>query len=130
MNKRLFVAGLPFSTTSDELRTLFADFGVVISATVIEDRESGRSKGFGFVEMDKPEEAVLAISKLNDKDFGGRKLIIQEARPKEEKQKKFGYRSGAGGGFGKQRRSFGKRREGGRGNFGRGGGDSRRSRYS
>ena len=121
MNKRLFVAGLPFSSTQDELRDLFASVGNVVSTSIITDRETGRSKGFGFVEMETSEEASSAIAKLNDTDFGGRKLIVAEAKPMEERRDRpqgggFGGRSG---GFGK-REDFG-RREGGRGNFGRSG---------
>jgi len=114
MNKRLFVAGLPFTTTSEELRDLFSGIGAVVAANVIQDRDTGRSKGFGFVEMETPEEASAAIAKLNDTDFGGRKLIVAEAKPKEER------RDGPQrGGFGR-REDFG-RREGGRGSFGRDG---------
>lgn len=115
MNKRLFVAGLPYSTTSEELKNLFAVFGTVVSAMVITDRDSGRSKGFGFVEMETDEEAQNSITKLHGSDFEGRKLIVSIAKPREEKQRSFNRRSGP---FGGQKRSFG-RREGGRGNFGR-----------
>jgi len=116
MNKRLFVAGLPFSTTEDELKNLFAGIGNVVSATIITDRMTGRSKGFGFVEMETEEEAGNAISKLNDTDFGGRKIIVNEAKPMEERKPR------PYGEFGGQRKSFGGRREGGRGSFGRDGG--------
>ena len=118
MNKRLFVAGLPFSTTEEELKTLFAEVGTVVSAKVIIDRDTGRSKGFGFVEMSTPEEASAAITKLNGSDYGGRKLVVSEARPMEERKDRF-----YGGGFSQRGRSdFGGRREGGRGSFGRGDG--------
>lgn len=123
MNKRLFVAGLPFSTTDEELNNLFQGAGNVASAVVIKDRDTGRSKGFGFVEMETEEEAGSAISKFNDSEYGGRKLIVSEARPKEDRSRddhRGGFRQGAGG-FRGQRKSFGKRREGGRGNFGRDG---------
>lgn len=112
MNKRLFVAGLPFTSTEEELRTLFTEVGVVVSAKIIMDRETGRSKGFGFVEMETPEEATAAIAKLNDTDFGGRKLVVAEAKPMEERPRR-DFGNGP-------RRDFG-RREGGRGSFGRGG---------
>ncbi|MCL4353539.1 RNA-binding protein [Patescibacteria group bacterium] len=125
MNKRIFVAGLPFSTTSDELKSLFAEFGTVVSAIVITDRESGKSKGFGFVEMEKDEETMNAISKLNDTEFGGRKLVVNEARPREEKPRSRGF----GGGFSRGRGTFGQRREGGRGNFGRSRGNSSRGGF-
>ncbi len=114
MNKRLFVAGLPFSTSAEELRDLFAQVGTVVASNIIKDRETDRSKGFGFVEMETSEEASAAIAKFSDSDFGGRKLIVAEAKPKEEKRDRF-----QDGGFGK-RDNFG-RREGGRGNFGRSG---------
>ncbi len=122
MNKRLFVAGLPFSTTEEELRTLFTEVGVVVSVNIITDRETGRSKGFGFVEMETGEEAANAIAKLNDTEFGGRKLVVAEAKPMEERRE----RPQGRGGFG-ARRSFGggPRREGGRGNFGRNSGGKR-----
>lgn len=121
MNKRLFVAGLPFSTTDEELKNLFQGVGNVVSAIVITDRATGRSKGFGFVEFETEEEAKSAIEKFNDSEFGGRKLIVTEAKPREERSSvggsdRFRERSG---GFRGQRRSFGERREGGRGNFGR-----------
>lgn len=123
MQKRLFVAGLPFSTTDEELKNLFGEIGNVISANIITDRDTGRSKGFGFVEMETEEEAGSAITKFNESEFGGRKLIVNEARPREERSRddhRGGFRSGGfKGGFRGQRRSFGQRREGGRGNFGR-----------
>ncbi|KKS16102.1 MAG: RNP-1 like protein RNA-binding protein [Candidatus Woesebacteria bacterium GW2011_GWA1_41_7] len=121
MNKRLFVAGLPFTTTQDELKNLFADAGTVVSAAVIQDRMTGKSKGFGFVEMETIEEATKAVSTLNDSEFGGRKLIVAEAKPMEDRsegRRNFGDRPH--GGFRSERPSFGKRREGGRGKFGRG----------
>lgn len=114
MNKRLFVAGLPFSSTQDELKNLFAGLGNVVSATIINDRETGKFKGFGFVEMDTPEEAANAITKLNGADFGGRKIIVTEAKPMEKRRENLQGRS-----FGR-REDFG-RREGGRGSFGRNG---------
>lgn len=121
MNKRLFVAGLPFTTKDDELKNLFQEVGNVVSAVIISDRETGRSKGFGFVEFETEEEAGNAIAKFNDFEFGGRKLIVTEAKPREERTQTGGrdrFRERSGG-FRGQRRSFGERREGGRGNFGR-----------
>lgn len=125
MQKRLFVAGLPFSTSDEELKNLFGKTGNVVSAVIIKDRDTGRSKGFGFVEMETEEEAKDAIEKFNDSEFGGRKLIVSVAKPREERPRKDrgykgGFRHGTGG-FRGQRRSFGQRREGGRGNFGRDG---------
>ncbi|MFO0917328.1 MAG: RNA-binding protein [Planctomycetaceae bacterium] len=89
MSKNLYVGNLSFSTTSDDLRTAFSQFGTVQSASVVMDRETGRSRGFGFVEMgDGGEEAINA---MNGADFQGRKLTVNEARPREE-------RGGGGGG--------------------------------
>lgn len=120
MNKRLFVAGLPFSTTQDELKTLFSESGAVVSATVIMDKMTGQSKGFGFVEMETTEEAAKAISSLNETEFGGRTLIVAEAKPMEERRDRAGFGGRSHGGPRGQRPGFGKRREGGRGKFGRG----------
>jgi cold-inducible RNA-binding protein len=94
MNSKLFVGGLPFKTTSDELQSHFAQAGQVVSAQIITDKFSGRSKGFGFVEMASPEEAAKAIEMFNNTDFGGRNLAVNEARPKTEG----GSRGGFGGG--------------------------------
>ena len=80
---KLFVGGLPFSTTDDELKDLFAAHGAVASATVVRDRDSGRSKGFGFVEFEKDEEGKAAQTALSGSDFGGRTITVDEARPKE-----------------------------------------------
>ena len=81
MAKKLYVGGLPYSTTNDELKSAFAQAGSVDSATVIMDKMTGRSKGFGFVEMSSDAEAEAAISQWNGKDFGGRTLTVSEARP-------------------------------------------------
>ena len=83
MSKRIYVGGLPFTTTEAEMNTLLATYGVVASAKLITDRETGQSRGFGFVEMTNDAEAMTAIEKLNGTDFGGRKLTINEARPME-----------------------------------------------
>lgn len=112
MNKRLFVAGLPFETTEAELKELFTKAGVVVSATIIIDKFSGRSKGFGFVEMETPEEATNAITTLNETDFGGRKLVVAEAKPQEKREYSGGNdrRGGGGdnrGGFSRDRRGGG-----------------------
>ena len=85
MGTKLFVGSLAWATTSDGLRTAFAQAGTVVDAVVISDRMSGRSKGFGFVEMSTPEEAQAAIEMWNEKELDGRKIIVNEARPKEEK---------------------------------------------
>ena len=102
MGTKLYVGNLSFRTTGDELRDLFSQAGEVESASVIEDRETGRSRGFGFVEMVTPEGAAAAIEQFNGKDLGGRNLTVNEARPKAD-------RGGGGGG-------------GGRGGYGGGGG--------
>ncbi|MBM3257106.1 MAG: RNA-binding protein [Candidatus Liptonbacteria bacterium] len=93
MAKRLYVGGLPYSTTQDELKDAFAQAGTVESASIITDKMSGRSKGFGFVEMSTDAEAQKAIEMWNGKDFGGRKLTVNEARPMEARAP----RSGGGG---------------------------------
>lgn len=97
MDKRLFVAGLPFSFDDQALGDLFSQYGKVESATVIMDRETGRSKGFGFVEMSTPDEAKAAIEKLNNTDVEGRKIVVNVARPREERpQGNFGGRDRQG----------------------------------
>jgi RNA recognition motif-containing protein len=98
MAKKLYVGGLPYSTTEDELRDAFAQCGSVASATIIMDRMSGRSKGFGFVEMSADEDAQKAIDQWNGKDFGGRTLTVNEARPMEPRTGGGGFRGGNGGG--------------------------------
>ena len=90
MAKKLYVGGLPYQTTEDELREAFAQAGAVESATIITDRISGRSKGFGFVEMATDEEAEKAIELWNGKDFGGRSIIVNEARPFEKRPRRTG----------------------------------------
>lgn len=81
MARKLFVGGLPYRTTNDELRDAFAQAGEVVSASIVTDRETGRSRGFGFVEMDDSS-ADAAISMWNGKEFGGRMLTVSDARPK------------------------------------------------
>jgi len=85
MAKRLFVGGLPYSVTDRKLEEIFSEIGVVSSATVITDRDTGQSKGFGFVDMEKDEEADEAIKKLNDTEIEGRKIVVNVARPREER---------------------------------------------
>ena len=85
MGRKLFCGNLSFEVTSDSLRQMLSEFGTVDSAQVIEDRASGRSKGFGFVEMSTDEEAKAAIDALNGKDVDGRALTINEARPRTER---------------------------------------------
>jgi RNA recognition motif-containing protein len=91
--KKIFVGNFSFSLSEDELRSLFSPFGTVDSATVVTDRATGRSRGFGFVEMPNNEEAEKAIAGLNGKDSGGRALTVNEARPKTDR----GPRGGGGG---------------------------------
>ena len=93
----IFVASLNFASTDEDLRALFEQFGSVDSAKVVLDRETGRSRGFGFVEMPDSSEANAAIEQLNDSDFEGRNIIVKEARPREERGGG-GYRGGGGGG--------------------------------
>lgn len=82
---KLFVGGLPFTTTDDELKELFAAHGTVASATVVRDRDSGRSKGFGFVEYENDEEGKAAQTALSGSEFGGRTITVDLARPKENR---------------------------------------------
>jgi len=82
---KLFVGGLPFATTDDELKELFSAHGTVASASVVRDRDSGRSKGFGFVEFEKDEEGKAAEKALNGSEIGGRNISVAEARPKEDR---------------------------------------------
>lgn len=98
MAMKLYVGGLAYSVTDKELEALFAEMGKVVSAVVIKDRDSGQSKGFGFVEMDDVKEGQNAIKELNGKELSGRAIAVNEARPREDKP-----RGGGGGGF---RRSY------------------------
>jgi RNA recognition motif-containing protein len=82
---KLFVGGLPFATTDDELKEAFAAHGAVASATVVRDRDSGRSKGFGFVEFESEDEGKAAQTALNGSDMGGRTITVDAARPKENR---------------------------------------------
>ena len=83
--KKLFVGSLPWSTTSEELGQLFSKFGTVLRADVLKDKMTGRSRGFGFVEMENDNEAEEAIKQLNNSDLNGRKLVVNEARPREDR---------------------------------------------
>ncbi|HAR44009.1 MAG TPA: RNA-binding protein [Bdellovibrionales bacterium] len=100
MGKKLYVGNLPFSMTDDGLQQIFAQAGTVESAKVIQDRDSGRSKGFGFVEMASEQEAAAAISKLNGTDCEGRPLTVSEARPMVPREGGGGGGRGFGGGGG------------------------------
>ncbi len=96
--KNIYVGNLTFSTTEGDLRYLFAPYGTVQRVSLVTDRDTGRSRGFGFVEMANDEEAAAAISALNGKDSGGRSLTVNEARPKTERGSggRGGFRSGGG----------------------------------
>ena len=101
MAKKLYVGGLPYSTTNEELKDVFSKAGEVSSATVIIDKMSGRSRGFGFVEMTNDADADKAIEMFNDKELGGRKILVNEARPMEDRPKREGgFGGGSRGGFG------------------------------
>ena len=127
MGTKLYVGNLPYSIDKSRLEEMFAGFGNVASAQVIMDRETGRSKGFGFVEMGSDQEAQAAIAGLNGKALDGRSLTVNEARPQEPRSGGFGGGGGGGrrgpggGGFGGGG-GGGRRGPGGGGGFGGGGG--------
>ena len=100
MATKLYVGGLPYSTQEDALKELFAQAGSVTSAVIIMDKMSGRSKGFGFVEMSTDAEAQSAVSMFNGQEFEGRKLTVNEARPMEARPPRTGGNGGYGGGNG------------------------------
>lgn len=118
MAKKLYVGNLSYQVDSSELEQLFGQHGQVLSAQVINDRDTGRSKGFGFVEMANDAEAEAAIQALNGQEHGGRALTVNEARPRED-------RGGGGGGYG----GGGGGRRGGGGGYGGGGGGGGRGGY-
>ena len=111
MGRKLYVGNLTYETTASDLETLFGQFGTVQSAQVIADRDTGRSKGFGFVEMGSDQEAQAAIAGLSGKEVHGRSLTVNEAKPREDRG---GGRGGYGGGGGRGGSS------GGRGGYGGG----------
>ena len=113
MGNKLYVGNLSYNIRDDDLQQAFSQYGTVTSAKVMMDRDTGRSKGFGFVEMGSDDEAQAAIAALNGQEHGGRALTVNEARPRED-------RGGGGGGGG--RGGFGGGGGGGRGGFGGGGG--------
>jgi len=122
MGKNIYVGNLPYDTTGDDLVQLFQTYGTVTSGQVIIDKFSGRSRGFGFVEMANDDEAQAAIDALNGTPFGSRPLTVNEARPREDR----GGRGGGGGGYGGGGRGgYG----GGRGGYGGGGGYGGESGY-
>jgi len=123
---KLYVGNLAFQTSSNDLQQLFGQAGTVESASVIEDRDTGRSRGFGFVEMASKEEGEAAISQFNGKEFNGRNLTVNEARPREDRGNRGGGGGGGGrGGFG----GGGGGRGGSRGGYGGGGGGGGRGGY-
>ena len=137
MGNKLYVGNLAYSVRDQDLQDAFSEFGAVSSAKVMMDRETGRSKGFGFVEMGSDAEAQAAINGLNGQPVAGRAVVVNEARPREERPAGFrspygGGNGGGGGGFGGGRREGGGgggggygggRREGGGGGYGGGRGD-------
>jgi RNA recognition motif-containing protein len=103
MGKKLYVGNLSYEVTKDSLEQLLAPFGQIQSAEVIMDRTTGRSKGFGFVEMSSEDEAQAAINGLSGKDHGGRPLTVNEAKPREARSGGFGGGGGGGGGGNRNR---------------------------
>jgi cold-inducible RNA-binding protein len=116
MGKKIYVGNLPFTTTNESLSELFSSFGTVDSSKIVTDRDTGRSKGFGFVEMSDSAAADAAIEQLNGSDFGGRSLTVNEARPMEKREGGFG--GGRGGDRGGRSGGFGGGRGGDRGDRG------------
>ena len=132
MTMKLYVGNLAFATTSQDLQELFASAGTVESASVVEDRDTGRSRGFGFVEMSSKEEGEKAIAEFNGKEVNGRALNVNEAKPRENRgggggRGGFGGGRGGGGGFGGNRSGGGGR--GGYGGGSGGGGGNREPRW-
>jgi len=133
MSTKLYVGNLAFQTTSEDLQELFAQAGTVESASVVEDRMTGRSRGFAFVEMSTPEEAAAAIEQMNGREVGGRALKVNEAKPRENRGggggggRGFGGggNRGGGGGYGGNRGGGGGRGKG----YGGGGGGNREPRW-
>jgi hypothetical protein len=114
MGNKLYVGNLPYQMRDSDLEQAFSQFGQVTSAKVMMERETGRSKGFGFVEMGSDAEAQAAISGMNGQPLGGRSIVVNEARPMEQRPRGFGGGGGGGGGYG----------GGGGGGYGGGGGRS------
>jgi hypothetical protein len=119
MGNKLYVGNLPYSVRDSDLEQAFSQFGAVTSAKVMMERDTGRSKGFGFVEMGSDAEAQAAISGMNGQPLGGRSVVVNEARPMEQRPRTGGY-GGAGGG------GYGGGGGGGGGGYGGGGGGGRR----
>jgi len=140
MGKKLYVGNLPYSVRDGDLEQAFGQFGAVTSAKVMMERDTGRSKGFGFVEMGTDEEAVAAVNGMNGQPLGGRSIVVNEARPMEDRPPRTGgfgggggrreggggYGGGAGGGYGGGGGGGGGYGGGGGGGYGGGGGGGRR----
>ncbi|HEX6044564.1 MAG TPA: RNA-binding protein [Pyrinomonadaceae bacterium] len=128
---KLYVGNLAFQTSSEDLQQLFGQAGTVQSASVIEDRETGRSRGFGFVEMASKEEGESAIAQFNGKEFNGRNLTVNEARPRDDRGSRGGGGGGGRGGYGRGNNRGGGGYGGGgnRGGGGYGGGGNREPRW-
>ena len=122
MSSKLYVGNLSFNTTTQDLEEMFGAHGTVESTNIIEDRETGRSRGFGFVEMSSKEEGEAAISTLNGKEIDGRALTVNEAKPREERSGGGGGNRGGGGGRGGYGGGGGRGGSGGGGGYGGGGG--------
>ncbi len=122
MGKKLYVGNLTYSVSDSALEQLFSQFGTVQSAQVIQDRATGRSKGFGFVEMDTEAQAQAAIDGLHDQEHDGRRLTVNEAKPREDRGGGGGYGGGGGGGSRGGRGGGGGGYGGGGGGYGGGGG--------
>jgi RNA recognition motif-containing protein len=129
MGRKLYVGNLSYGVDSSQLQELFSAHGTVESAEIIADRETGRSKGFGFVQMSTDDEAQAAINALNGQNHEGRPLTVNEAKPREDRPRSGGGggRGGFGGGGGGGRGGYGGGGGGGRGGYGGGGGG--RGRY-
>jgi len=123
MGNKLYVGNLPYGVRDNDLEEAFAEFGAVTSAKVMMERDTGRSKGFGFVEMGSDAEAQAAINGMNGQSLGGRAIVVNEARPMEPRPPRSGGYGGGGGGYGGGRSGgggYGGGREGGGGGYGGG----------
>jgi hypothetical protein len=129
MGNKLYVGNLPYSVRDSDLEQAFGQFGAVTSAKVMMERDTGRSKGFGFVEMGSDAEAQAAINGMNGQPLGGRSVVVNEARPMESRPRTGGYGGGGGGGYGGGGGGYGGGGSGGGGGgggYGGGGGGGRR----